>query len=171
MRHSMVGSQNKTNQRVNLPTLRHNWRVWGQVAYALLLTCVFPFVCWGQMGRADHPHSGPHFVFAPPPNYFISYDQPGPTADSLHPNGHRTGSGIILSSSAPLAESQPATGQSLPDTLSFFFLFLLIAVGVWLLYTPLRAYTPHSFSLGCGQFSPGLPLPPPRFAWKHLLFI
>ena len=31
--------------------------------YAVLL----PFICWGALGTPGHPHSRPHFVFAPPP--------------------------------------------------------------------------------------------------------
>lgn len=86
--------------------------------YALLL----PFICWGALGTPGHPHSRPHFVFAPPPQAEAPLPRHmtlaelqewgrtnldcGPLADGSHMAG--SGSHTASGSGAPAGRSVPA---------------------------------------------------------------
>jgi len=151
MQHLTGGVNRSAEQRLRG---RNDWAACLQAGYAFLLAFIFPFICWGRMAHADHPHPGPHFVFASPPGMVMfSEFQPAPMPSLKH-GGH-------LGLSPFASDPQDVAGQSTPDTLSFFFLFL-VASGCWLLYTPIRRRTVNRLTLGRAQYMPGLPLPPPR---------
>ena len=158
MQHSTGGAHEKANAPSCGLGVRAGWAASARLAYVFLLAFVFPFVCWGWLGQAGHPHAGAHFVFAPPPGLETLGDQPAANPQPVAHVAH-------LALSAPLPDPANATGQSIPDTLSFFFLFLLIgATALRSLYTPTRARSLYPQMFGGAQQTPGLPLPPPRFA-------
>ena len=77
--------------------------------FAVLL----PFICWGALGTPGHPHSRPHFVFAPPPQAAAPLPQHLMLADgSCHiaaEGGHMAGHGghTAAGGGVPVGRSVP----------------------------------------------------------------
>lgn len=128
-----------------------------QYGYVFLLAVVFPFICWGRLGHAGHPHAGPHFVFAAPPGMEAGAQSLSMSAARMGQNGHHS---LEKTHTGPV----DAAGQSIPDTLALFLIFLATASVVFRFYTPTRRSKRSHLLLGAEQDIPNLPTPPPRFA-------
>ncbi|MFZ1755202.1 MAG: hypothetical protein WBO46_06235 [Caldilineaceae bacterium] len=135
----------------------YDFAVWG---YVLLLIFVFPFICWGQNGRADHPHPHAHFVFAPP--FAIEPDTLAAGPAVVDHSQHRS-PGFVddPAGSFPIDD---VAGQSLPATLALFSLLLILVGYHWLLYRSFRQSQRIISPLGAAQAVPEPPFSPPRFS-------
>ncbi len=132
---------------------RGRWGAYARFIYVLLLATVFPFICWGQGGQADHPHPRSHFVFIAPPEFqpFVIQSNAGYAPHSQH---------VASASATPPLED--ITGQSTPTTLAIFTLSLVFALSLWLIFRPVSQKHLFTLALGTAQQAP-VPLgPPPR---------
>lgn len=85
--------------------------------FAVLL----PFICWGALGTPGHPHSRPHFVFAPPPQVEAPLPQHMTLAEMQGPGqanldcGHMADGGhMAMHSSHTASASGAPAGRSVP---------------------------------------------------------
>lgn len=118
---------------------------WILGSIAFLWCFVLPFICWGAWAAPGHAHSGPHIVFAPPPQ--PSHHPP----ISLAPAGQATA----------VSHEQP-TGAARPDSL-ILSLLLLVLLRLWQIPHPRRHTQPAPpRSLGAQPIWPTVPTPPPR---------
>lgn len=114
----------------------HNQASWGRAlqpwqrllvgGYALLFAAVFPFVCWGGLAGASHPHLFPHLVFLDPAEPLQPLAGQAPnhshiTAPHQHDHSHLTRYEPTAGEHTPVVPTGRAT-----LTLLIFSLFLLI---------------------------------------------
>ena len=131
-----------------------------------LFAFVLPFICWGVMATPGHPHAGPHFVFAAPPEVrpplpatmtMAELSEWNQSSDLCGAPAHA----VDGPSSHPVAGA-PA-GQSVPKVLIGSLLLLMpLLAAQWLPPTQ-----PPGFSILLGtpaRKQPSLPptVPPPR---------
>lgn len=110
--------------------------------FVWLLTCVLPFICWGEWAQPGHAHGGPHVVFAPPPEH-------------VHPHQHPIGDTHATDPAGPI-------GQARPDTSLVITALLIVgSTMIWriALQSSSRRLPLHLRPLA---WFPAVPSPPPR---------
>lgn len=104
-----------------------------QLGLAGLFAAVLPFICWGAQANPGHPHAGPHFVFAAPPEVRPALPSQMTLAELREWNRDSFLCGATLHAPGdPSPAPGTLAGQSVPKVLVVTLLLLVaLLVATW----------------------------------------
>lgn len=146
-----------------------HWGMAGLFAFAL------PFICWGVTATPGHPHAGPHFVFAAPPEIRPQLPAKMTLAELIAWNQSSNLCGVpthAVDYQASHPGAGASTGQSVPKVLIGSLLLLLTLLAAQWLHPAERPGFSILLGAPTGKRWPLPPtVPPPRLFFAALALL